>query len=155
MDQGNLGHGFSLHMKGFSNSVISVGVLGHKNIDAHTPFEQAADNIHHGIHAARPDPESNFWVTPQLDLYSKAIKAYTNSNRNRTLKIEILWAGRCCGDVFEVVNNDGNRVVFFVRHAGFAVSVMMMIRLNLSVTMIPRNLQTTTIRETAKFLTTR
>lgn len=38
------------------------------------------------------------------------------------LKIEILWAEDAVDDVFEVVNNDGNRVGFFVRHAGFAVS---------------------------------
>lgn len=67
------------------------GCIGHQEHRCLFSFEQATDMIHSRIHEARPDPDSNFWVTPQLDLYSKAIKAYTNSNRNRTTRIEILW----------------------------------------------------------------
>lgn len=98
------------------------GCIGHQEHRCPYYFEEATDMIHRRIHAARPDPESNFLVTPQLDLYSKAIKAYTNSNRNCTTTIEILWAeDEAADEVFEVVNMDGSRMVFFVRHAGLAM----------------------------------
>lgn len=94
--------------------------MGHQEYRCPNSFEQAGANIRRRIHVARPDPESNFWVTQNLDLYSRAVKVYSDSNINRTTKIEILWAEDALeDDVLEVLNSDGSRITFFVHHADF------------------------------------
>lgn len=99
------------------------GCIGHQEYRCPLSFEQAHTIIRHRIHAARPEPESNFWVMERLDLYSREIKAYTNSNINRKTRIEILWSeDALADDILEVVNAVGARIIFFIRHAPFVAS---------------------------------
>lgn len=95
------------------------GCIGHQEYRCPLSFKQARAIIR-DVHAARPDPESNFWVTERLDLYSREIKAYTNFNINRKTRIEILWSeDALADDILDVVNVVGARIIFFVRHAPF------------------------------------
>ncbi|KAH7854975.1 hypothetical protein Vadar_019767 [Vaccinium darrowii] len=69
MEQGNLAwvqFGYERVFK----FCYQCGCIGHQEYRCPHSYEEATDMIHRRIHATRTDPKSNFWVTPELDLYS-------------------------------------------------------------------------------------
>ncbi|KAH7850683.1 hypothetical protein Vadar_001504 [Vaccinium darrowii] len=96
------------------------GCIGHQEYRCPSSFEQARANIRHRIHVARPAPNNDFWLSEGISLYVRGIKAYSNSNLNRTSRITILCSEDAQeDDIFEIVNSVGSRLTFFVLHAEF------------------------------------
>lgn len=97
------------------------GCVGHLQHSCDISDDQAGSLIRRRVHEARQFPHSAFWVQDNTALYNEKMKAFTNSNINRTTKLEILWSAEEIG-MFEVENRFGVRTVFFVRHHPFSSS---------------------------------
>lgn len=85
-------------------------------------FAQAGSIIRNRVHEARFPPHGAFWITEGRPLHSREIKAYKNSNHNRTTKLEILWAQDEPRRVTEMESGNSNRTIYFVRNQDLSSS---------------------------------
>ncbi|KAH7850883.1 hypothetical protein Vadar_004155 [Vaccinium darrowii] len=95
---------------------FNCGRVGHMMYRWSLSVPQAGIIIRERIHEVHQIPNVAFWIAEVRPLYTRAIKAYTNSNLNRTTNSEILWSQAEQRHVIEMVNGFGARTIFFVRN---------------------------------------
>ncbi|KAH7856218.1 hypothetical protein Vadar_034047 [Vaccinium darrowii] len=99
---------------------FNCGCIGH--LIHHYPytFTQASNILLNCIHEASFPPHGFFWLAQDRELDLREVKAYKDSNRNRTTNIEILWAQDEPRSVLETESSNGTRTVYFVRNQFFS-----------------------------------
>lgn len=95
---------------------FNCGCVGHLKHRCPYTFSQARNIVRNRIHEARFLPHRAFWLAEGCPLYTRAIIAFKNSNRNRTSRIEILWAKDEPRTVIETENGYGICTTYFVRN---------------------------------------